>query len=490
MKKKIVFIFILVSFFSLKNEAQVVAIDSSFDIGTGFDQDVYSIALQGDQKILVGGGFNVYNGDSVKRIVRLNIDGSIDNTFNIGNGFNYSVQVIKLQVDGKILVGGYFTAYNDSVCNRIIRLNPNGSIDTSFQTGSGFNNVVTALAVQADGKIIAGGNFTSYDGIGYNRLIRLNIDGSIDVGFSIGSGCENLVKCIAIQSDNKILVGGSFVYYNGSYQYSLVRLLSNGTKDILFYYRGPTGVPSVFMPFGSIYSLLVQSTGRILVGSDSRMTGAYISHLSRLTTIGQEDTTFTGIITLTTPGFNGLNSTAKTICLQSDGKIFSGGDFTNYNGISRNRIVKLNANGYFDTSFDPGTGFNNSVTTSAVQSDDKLIVAGFFTMYNGQNRNRIVRLKSTATTTVEENALVFEELNVYPNPSSSKITCEFELSETKSVTIEIKNMLGQTVKTIDKKIFEIGKNKSEIDISDLPKGLYILEFQSKEQSSFKKFIKG
>src|SRR5690554_3203657 len=90
--------------------------------------------------------------------------GSLDTSFDIGNGFNQGVLSTALQPDGKILVGGAFIEYNWEPQNRIIRLNTDGSLDDSFNIGTGFNNLVFSIAVQPDGKIIIGGGFTAYNG--------------------------------------------------------------------------------------------------------------------------------------------------------------------------------------------------------------------------------------------------------------------------------------------------------------------------------------
>ena len=78
-------------------------------------------------------------------------------TFDIGTGFDNTVRVIDIQPDGKILVGGDFTKYNGTSRNRIVRLNSNGSIDTSFNIGTGFNDDVWTIDIQPDGKILVGG---------------------------------------------------------------------------------------------------------------------------------------------------------------------------------------------------------------------------------------------------------------------------------------------------------------------------------------------
>ncbi|MFW6246732.1 MAG: delta-60 repeat domain-containing protein, partial [bacterium] len=148
-----------------------------FNIGTGFNNIVKDISIQSDDKILIGGLFTEYSGESYNRIIRLNSDSSIDSTFEIGSGFNGDVNVIKIQPDDKILVGGVFTEYSGESYNRIIRLNSDGSIDSTFEIGGGFNNGVNTINVQSDGKILVGGIFTEYSGESYNRIIRLNSDG-------------------------------------------------------------------------------------------------------------------------------------------------------------------------------------------------------------------------------------------------------------------------------------------------------------------------
>jgi uncharacterized delta-60 repeat protein len=136
------------------------------------------MALQPNGKILVGGFFTDYNGTAATRIIRLNADGTVDGTFVYGTGFNSTVQAITVQSDGKIFVGGGFTDYNGTTATRIIRLNPNGSIDGTFVYGTGFNNFIYSIEIQSDGKILVGGDFTTYQGDTYNRIIRLNPDGS------------------------------------------------------------------------------------------------------------------------------------------------------------------------------------------------------------------------------------------------------------------------------------------------------------------------
>ncbi len=161
-------------------------------------------------RFLVGGYFASYNGTTSRYIIRLNSDGSIDTSFNIGTGFTNGVTAITLQSYGEILVGGYFASYNGTTSNKIIGLNSNGSIDTSFNIGRGFNDYVYTIILQPDGKILVGGYFDSYNGTTSRYIIRLNSNGSIDTSFNIGAGFDGSVRTIILQPDGKILVGGEF----------------------------------------------------------------------------------------------------------------------------------------------------------------------------------------------------------------------------------------------------------------------------------------
>src|SRR4029434_8943900 len=111
-------------------------------------------------------------------------DGSLDNSFNPGTGPDYGVTSVAVQPDGKVLIGGYF--YNVSGTNRngIARLNANGSLDNTFDPGGGSNGGVKALALQSNGKVVIGGDFTTVNGTSRNHIARLNTDGSLDSSFN------------------------------------------------------------------------------------------------------------------------------------------------------------------------------------------------------------------------------------------------------------------------------------------------------------------
>ena len=193
----------------------------TFNSGNAVNSSVNSIVIQSDGKIIAGGAFySFFNNPARNRITRLNSDGSLDATFTPGTGFNNTVSSLTIQADGKIIVGGDFTSFNGTSRNRIARINIDGSLDATFNPGIGFynNNTYTdiyAIIFQLDGKIIVGGVFTSYNGTPINNIARINSDGSLDVTFNPMPGFDGDVYATAIQPDGKIIVGGEFNFFNG-----------------------------------------------------------------------------------------------------------------------------------------------------------------------------------------------------------------------------------------------------------------------------------
>jgi uncharacterized delta-60 repeat protein len=359
------------------------AVDPTFKSGSGPNERVLAVAVQLDGKILIGGSFTTYNASARNRIARLNPDGSLDTGFlTTGTGVGGEVTAIAVQSDGKILIGGLFTTYNGTTRNGIARLNADGSIDTGFlNTGTGVVGLLYAIALQPDGKILIGGNFSSYNGSARNRIARLNADGSLDTNFDPGTGTNNSVNTIALQPDGKILIGGYFTTYNGTARNRLARLNADGSLDTGFLNTG-AGANS------GVLAITRQSDGKILIGGlFTTYNGSARNRIARLNADGSLDTGFLNTGT-------GANSDVKAIALQPDGKILIGGLFTTYNDTARNRIARLNSNGSLDTNFNPGTGVNDGVFAIALQPDSKMLIGGEFDTYNGVGRNGLARLNA------------------------------------------------------------------------------------------------
>jgi uncharacterized delta-60 repeat protein len=353
-------------------------LDEAFSLSPnyGFNDTVSEILIQPDGKVLVSGLFTSFNNASRNRLIRFNADGTEDTAFyaNLGTGFSGSVTTLAIQSDGKILAGGAFTNINGVTKNRLVRLNSDGTTDVDFSFQN-FNNSVTAIAIQSDGKILVGGLFTAIFGATRNRFVRLNADGTEDTAFStnLGTGFSGTVNTIAIQSDGKILAGGLFAGVNGVTKNRLVRLNSDGTEDTAFYANLGTGFND------SVTTLAIQSDGKILVGGAfTTLNGITRNRIVRLNSNGTQDEAFYSNLG------SAFNGNVNRIAIQSDGKIIIGGSFNQLNGVVRNRIVRLESTGSQDTSFynNLNPGFNNQIGALGLQSDGKILVGGSFTDFS------------------------------------------------------------------------------------------------------------
>jgi hypothetical protein len=357
-----------------------------------FNNTVWSVALptDGSGDVYVGGDFSAYDGAQAIGIVRLNDDGTIDPAFATGLGFNGSVRSVVPAgaPGGNIYVGGDFTTYNGIQAIRLVRLNANGSFDPAFATATGFNSTVHVIAHAGDGSgdVYVGGDFSAYNGITANRLMRLNADGTVDPAFATGTGFNNTVFTVMPATDGSgdLYVGGAFTTYNGVSANNLVRLNSNGTVDPVF--DTGTGFNN------TVFTLASAGSESLYVGGAfNNYNGSQVNGLVRVNSNGVRD-----LFLATGTGFN---NTVFGLVPADDGSedLYAGGAFTNYNGTQANNLVRLNSNGTVDLSFATGTGFSNSVlrVVPVGSGSGDLYVGGEFIQYQFTPIGRFVRLTST-----------------------------------------------------------------------------------------------
>ncbi|TDW46096.1 putative delta-60 repeat protein [Flavobacterium sp. 270] len=362
-------------------------IDESFTKGTGLNGKVYATYLQTDGKILVGGSFTSYNGINAGGLIRLNADGSYDSSFNTSIGIATGiVENISMQADGKIIIVGSFTKFNNVTVNRIARLLPDGSLDNSFRTGNGTTALITSVAALPNGQILIAGNFTKFGVTDINKIARLNSDGSIDLSFNIGTGCNDNVNAIAVQSDGKIILGGSFTTFNEITANRIIRLNEDGTRDLTF--LSGTAINS-----GTVYIIKVDNSGNIMVGGSSA--GKYNgTDINRVIFLNQN-----GILN---PDFD-LGSgpaSASVYALANDveGSWYIGGSFSVFDGLNQGRLAKVDLNGEHDIEYlAAGIGFDNSVLSVLSLEDEKTMVFGNFKKFNGNPAPKIVQLLKDGT---------------------------------------------------------------------------------------------
>lgn len=475
-RKKIpYFLFLLFCLFiTTKNSiAQPGTLDISFDIGAGLipGQIIYTIVAQDEGKIIIGGEFTFSNYSLPKNIARINIDGSVDTSFNIGNGANDPVRVISTQSDGKIIVGGDFTLFNGLPVNRIARLNPDGTLDTLFNSGGqGANGTVLAISNQNSGKMVIGGYFTSFNGISRKRIARLNIDGSLDTLFN-PPGTNDAVYSILTLDDGKLIVGGAFTVCNNKLMNRIARLYSYGTLDLGF--DPGYGAEGILC---TVLATAKQPYGKFLIGGYIEYYDSIpVGRIARINSDGTLDTTF--------QVGTGANAPLWTFSIQNDGKIVIAGLFTAFDGKQRKRIARLNPDGSHDTIFNPGLGTDNTIFTSSIQEDGKIMAGGSFSFYDGIARKGVARINLESNLSFSENEAQSLGYTVYPNPNIGLFSLEFNNTINANSSLIIYNSIGIEVYKC-----AIGNKRMDFDLLWLSKGVYFLRISSSKEFPITKIV--
>lgn len=345
---------------------------------------VRTIVVQPDGKILIGGdftGLTPNGGPFVTRnyIARLNTNGTVDTTFN--PNADATVRTIAVQSDGRVLAGGDFALIGGQSRQGIARLNATTGAAESFNTNS--VGIVYAIALQTNGQVLASGGFQLAGEFVLRRLVRLHAaTGAADSSFNPDP--NGRVDTIAVQSaDGKILVGGIFATIGGQPRSRIARL------------DGSTGAADSFNPNASnqVASIVVQSDGKVWAGGlFTGIGGQTRNYLARLD--GS-----TGAADSADPS---PNNTVLALAIQTDGKILVGGNFTSIGGQSRNYLARLNPGTGLADSFNPNP--NNGVESIALQGEGKVLVGGNFTSVSARTRNRIARLETQPRLNIQRSA--------------------------------------------------------------------------------------
>jgi uncharacterized delta-60 repeat protein len=367
--------------------------DNTFTIGTGFNQTVYISSLQPDGKIIAAGIFGSYSGSTNNYIARVNSDGTKDNTFNVGTGLNAPgwsagiTNTISYDTENNIYLASDNVTYSGSAVPRIFKLKPNGTLDTTYDAGVGLNRFGLANVVSGN-RLYTAGTFTNYKAAGATGIAMVSDSATLSSSFNPGIGFNNDVWAMTKQSTGRIIVGGAFTNYSGSSRTRIVGLNSNGTIDPGFNV-GTAGASSI------VYALATQTDDKIIVGG---MFTAYSGSSTSTTRLMRLNSNGTQDLTYNTGAGTGLNAQPTCILILSSGKAVVGGSFTTYSGSTVNYIVQINSNGTKDTTFNTGTGFNSTISSAVTQSDGKIIVVGNFSTYSGSAvGNRIIRLNTDGT---------------------------------------------------------------------------------------------
>ena len=347
--------------------------DPSFDASVAAGPcgvSVNTLLVRSDGKIFAGGYFSTYGGVTRGNIAWVGSDGSVDSTFADLSGAtdrNPQIYALAVQGDGKIIAGGFFSSFNGLPRNNIVRLFPDGVLDPSFDATLGTDGDIRACLVQTDGKIIIGGNFLGVDGINRGHLARLNSDGTLDTSFDTSVGADSTVYSLMQDLGGNTYVGGAFILFNGSGPSMLSKLSGAGVVDPNFNHgnAGPNDVVYAIAP--------IDSTGGIVIGGNFTTYNGLpnVRRIARVNaSTGALDVSFTQMVNV---GFSGA---VRSLLLATDGKYYAGGIFTTFNGQSRQHVARLNTNGSNDSTFTPPS--NNGLVFSVVLQNGKLFAGGNF----------------------------------------------------------------------------------------------------------------
>ena len=342
--------------------------DATFNAGSGVvaaagdGVQINSFVGQADGKVVVAGNFASFSGQNVSGLVRLTTTGALDAAFNanLGTGFTGAVNTVGVQPDGKLLVGGFFTALNGQSTGPVVRLNADGTRDATFTSALQTSSYVRTLLVQPDGKILVTGVLNL--GATSPNIVRLTATGSVDASFTPpafngGYGGSTTDTDLQLQPDGKIFFSGAFSLASGTY---LVRLNTNGTRDNSFAVADNN-------QFQYPYSIGLQNDGSLWVGGRFTSATGQETALNRLTSSGAVDAAFAPKIQA--PG------TVEVVARQPDGQLLLGGDFTEYNGVAVRRLARLSAAGTLDVAFVAATAAQTGqVRALIVQPDGKILV--------------------------------------------------------------------------------------------------------------------
>lgn len=344
--------------YSTNTNAQLQKVDTTFTIGIP-NSTVRQIEIQKSGKLIFTGEFNVFNGGLANRIVRLQTNGLMDSSYQAGFGASGPVRATAMYANDDLIIGGLFSSYNGVQRGNIARVNVNGILDTTFAKGVGANNEITAAYLQRDGKILISGFFSKYNNVNVNGFIRLNSGGDIDTTFKMGTGPNSSPFDFAQQSSNKLILVGSFLNYNGVPRSKIVRVNLDGSLDTTFKNN------SISSSIQKVY--ILSNDDIIITGGFTNIDGVTKTGIAKLSKDGKLDTAFKAYIL----------GTVRAIHQQRDGKIIVAGDFTNVNGVLVQRLVRFNLNGTLDQS--SYAGLNGSVYDIA-ERDKNIYLVGAFTL--------------------------------------------------------------------------------------------------------------
>jgi uncharacterized delta-60 repeat protein len=439
---------------------------SGIGFGGGYVRRVLPLS---DGRVLVSGTFTTYDSIPVGHLVRLTAEGFLDTTFQIGTGPDDDPFMLLEQPDGRYLIGGTFHWVNGIERNGLVRLNMDGSVDPTLDPGSGFgpNDGAEYLALQDDGRILIAGGFDTYQGVSRKDMVRVLADGSLDTTFDPGTGSDLQTQCVLVRPNGKVVYAGWFSSVNGHQVNSVVQLNADGSVDTTFSVgSGPYGLPR------TVEDMVLQPDGKIILGGwFYSFNGSQHRGVVRIDTTGATDVTFDDL-----PG----PGTVWSLVLQGDGRVVVGGSFDPALGYFNN-IVRLQSDGTLDTGFDPGSGAMNEdggadmVLSVAQSNDGGIFIGGMFELVDSIPRHGIAKFVGDIAqwTTPPTDPGMFTVGPWMPNPSFGHTTLQYSLASREAVVIEVHDPRGALVERHQLGVRMPGEHRFDLMVDTWPPGVYL-----------------
>jgi uncharacterized delta-60 repeat protein len=293
----------------------------------------------GPKWVYIAGELTLWNGQSVSKLIRTDINGNLDTTFN--PTFDNTIISLKV-VEGGIYAGGQFTVCNGVSQSRFTKLNEDGTTDTSFNIGNGFDNIVWSIDVDSSDKVVVGGDFDNYSGSAQENLVRLNTNGTKDTSLNIGTGFARTgvggttVYKVLVDENDKIYVGGVYDIYSGSSYGRIMRLNSNGSID--------TSFPTQQKMSAIVYDIEIDTKDYVWVaGNLTSYDSTTISLVTKLKQDATLDPSFTQKTTASTITYLSLDPNNNCYFVTSGNQTWPGGYATEFH--------KINESGSWDTNW-------------------------------------------------------------------------------------------------------------------------------------------
>ncbi len=508
----------LMALFTTMLNAQSSFLDPSFSGGVvltsfGFQSNgARDVAIQSDGKIIVVGAQGTYH-----TLIRYNTNGKKDSTFggtgivktifSVGNGGGYSKLVI--QPDGKLLVAGgmsYSTPNNPRLL--LARYHSNGTLDSTFGTdGAALHfsgQAVNGFTQLSDGKILVCTDW------GNNYCVqKFTATGAIDSTFGVNgktlakpsNSNDNTPRCMAVQADGKIVVGGGFTGSSITHgDVGLIRFNTNGSVDSTF---GTNGVVTLDIDSVNniVIELAIQPDGKIIAGGYFQ--GIYTGVLGtdfallRFNSNGTRDMAFgtNGKTTynLISDSVTLTRGTFTDMLLQPDGKIIAGGQ-----NESDFMLLRYNSNGTFDNTFGNGglmVGSMGPANTDylrgmALQTDGKIVATGITNdgfSFQFATARFLPIAGSVGVLDFTDSSI---DLLIYPNPVRDNATLQYTLLNQENINVSLLNANGQLVQSILNETQNAGEHTLKIDLNPtLPAGNYFVVVSNGNSKSTIQLVK-